>query len=95
MKLTKPKLKQIIQEELSAIREDDDSYWGKYEDEEYPAAPWDEPEPAIGTGDSLDELLTELFNVRTRAKDLEQYEVAGRIDMAIDILETNISSGPR
>ena len=44
MKLTKPKLKQIIQEELSAIREDDDSYWGKYEDEEYPAAAWDEPD---------------------------------------------------
>ena len=44
MKLTKSKFKQIIQEELSAIREDDDSYWGKYEAEEHPAAPWDEPE---------------------------------------------------
>ena len=93
-KLTKSKLKQIVQEELSAIREDDDSYWGKYEDEEYPPAPWDEPEPTIGTGDSLDELLTELFNVRTHAKGLEQYEAASHIDMAIDILETSISSRP-
>ena len=53
------------------------------------------PVHTVGVEDPLDDLLTELFNVRTRAKDLEQYEVAGRIDMAIDILETNISSGPR
>jgi hypothetical protein len=38
MKITKTQLKQIIKEEL------DDSPWGKWEDEEYPNAPWDEDE---------------------------------------------------
>ena len=44
-------------------------------------------------GGSLDELLTELFNIRTHAKNLEQYEVAGHIDTAINALEIAISSG--
>jgi|ETNvirenome_6_85_1030632.scaffolds.fasta_scaffold08389_3 hypothetical protein len=42
MKITKTQLKQIIKEEL------DDSPWGKWEDEEYPNAPWDEEPPMDG-----------------------------------------------
>ena len=40
-------------------------------------------------------LLAELFNIRSRAKKIEQYEVAGHIDAAINALEISISSGSK
>jgi len=42
---------------------------------------------------AMDELLTVLFKVRTQAKSLEQWDVAGHVDEAINLLELSISSG--
>ena len=52
-----------------------------------------EPPPVDSV--ALDDLLRALFNARTQAKDLQQWDVAGHIDEAINLLEISISSGPR
>ena len=43
-------------------------------------------------GNSLDDILTQLFSLRDEHKAAEEYEVAGFIDEAIDRLERAISS---
>tara|TARA_R100000008_G_scaffold26446_1_gene14457 strand:+ start:3632 stop:4036 length:405 start_codon:yes stop_codon:yes gene_type:complete len=43
-------------------------------------------------GNSLDDVLDQLFNLRSEHKAAEQYEVAGFIDEAIDKIERAISS---
>lgn len=48
--------------------------------------------PSIPTVEKLNDLLGQLFNIRTQAKNIQQYEVAGYIDRAINELEIVISS---
>ena len=83
--LTKSQLKQIIKEAIANIEK------GGYK-EKTPARPVHSVQYR-DPGTSPDDLLTQLFNIRTQAKGLEQYEVAGHIDKAIETLEIAISSG--
>jgi hypothetical protein len=84
MKITKSKLKQIIKEELLEVMVDTDNDGID-----------DKRELAVVDKDPLDEILTQLFNLRNQYKTSEQYEVAGYIDEAIDKLERAASSVPR
>tara|TARA_R110001583_G_scaffold131764_1_gene283612 strand:+ start:366 stop:617 length:252 start_codon:yes stop_codon:yes gene_type:complete len=80
VKITKSKLKKLVKEAYESYKE------------LTPARPVN-PVQYKEVGETLDDLLTELFNIRTRAKKLEQYNVAGHIDEAINALEIAISSG--
>ena len=88
MKISKSRLKQIIKEELSFVLDEIDT-----DEDGIP----DETELAVVdkgelSGNSLDEVLTQLFDLRKQHKVKEQWEVAGFIDEAIESLERAISS---
>lgn len=78
MKLTEKRLKQIIKEEL--------------EETMMPRGSDPEDRGREPTVEDLDGLLTKLFNVKSDANNLEQYDLVKRLEGAIEEFEYVISS---